>query len=618
MQRLEGSLVSIALAVSAIAAFTVPAFAGTAANPSVVSDVQASTDTYGASQPAPVQPNTEIEPSVAVNPGDSNDVVTAFQVGRVDSGGDADNGFGSSLDGGRTWTYGNLPGLTKAAPDPILVSGNCASDPGTAAPFDSASDAVVAFVKDPSGTAHGGYCAYVSSLVFDDTSCDPGAGGQNTGSLPSGMAISTSRDGGRTWTSTILESDTLGGLNDKNWIVADNGTGAGHHPGRVYVVWDRVDPVVYAYCDPDVTGPTAPRAGCDQVGNWSSANNNTFYTLFPGQGIGTMPVVLNNGDLGVMFTSLSANPCPVPASPSDQPQCSPGSSQIEYGVIPGAGSVAWPAPFPPTTFAPVTVASYMSNGVQYQRAGGLPQVAYDTTTGDVFIGWEDNRFRTDDGSAAGSGTSNQNDAVIAVSTPPAPGADAGTTWSAPIRVNPGPTNDHVDHWNTMIAVGADGILRVGYRQRTEPDPMTTSNMMTPGIDTYYQESRDQGATFSAPVKVNTAVSTDPQFGAFSRFTLVPPEGLFLGDYQELAAGGYDETYVVRDEAFAPRAGATCNTGFLTPMSCQNQQNFVAHLLPQAAASTPDSRFVPGFLLFGGTIVAVAWSLRRRGDARSRR
>ncbi|MBV8194077.1 MAG: hypothetical protein JOY80_00970 [Candidatus Dormibacteraeota bacterium] len=603
-----------AIAALGAAAITTSVAAYAPGGPAVVSDAQASADPYGGQTPPggnqdPVQPNTEIEPSVAVNPGDTNDVVTDFQVGRVDGGGDADNGFATSLSGGAvgSWVTGNLPGLTKAAPSPVLTPHLCATDTNPEA-FDRASDAVVTFGWDPTGKAHGGYIAYAQSLVFDDTTCS--AAGT---ALPSGMAINLSYDGGLSWTGgTILESDNVGGLNDKNWVLTDNGTGSGHHRGRVYVVWDREAPVVYSYCDPDVKGPTATAAGCDQPGNWTSVNNNSWYVLFPGQGIGTMPVVMNSGDLGVMFTSLSANPCSVSTS-TDQPNCNPGGNNIEFGVIPGAGTAVWPAAFPPSTFAPVTVDTLDSTGVQYQRAGGLPSVAYDTTTGDVVIGWEDNRFRTDGGATPGnSDTSQQNDAVISVSKPAIAGQDAGTTWSGAIRVNMGSTSDYVDHWNTMVAVGSDGIIRVGYRQRQEPaGGFTTATMMTPYIDTYYQESRNQGSTFTAPLLVDTAVSTDPQFGAFSRFTLSPPEGLFLGDYNELAAGGNDETYVVRDESFAPSPGATCNTGYLNPMQCQNQRTFVAHLLPESSAGTPDARFVPGLVLFGGAGGAILVGVRRR-------
>ena len=99
-----GARRTLVLLVSAtvLAAMSVmPPHAAIASGPSVVWDSQSSTYPYGTATPpggdqGAVQPNTEIEPSVAVNPGDANDVVTVFQVGRVDAGGDADNGFAAT------------------------------------------------------------------------------------------------------------------------------------------------------------------------------------------------------------------------------------------------------------------------------------------------------------------------------------------------------------------------------------------------------------------------------------------------------------------------------------------------------------------------------------------
>ena len=600
------------VAAAAVAGLQMPASAYAPGNPIVVSDKQAALDVYGqtVSPPivpgSPIQPNTLIEPSIAVNPGDHLDVVTDFQVGRVDGGGDADNGFGTSLDGGLTWTYGNLAGLTKLAPTP--VSSGIICPPNTsAAPFERASDAVVTFGKDPTGAAHGGYFAYAQSLVFDDTTCQ---------GLPSGMAINVSSDGGMTWTNALMvEADAGAGLNDKNWIVSDNAASptAGcpsstpcHHPGRTYIVWDRVATIDVAYCDPDSSVSGTFGTGCDKITNWSSVSGKAFFPLFPGQGIGTFPIVLNNGSLAIIYDSLTST-----CNPHEQPNCAVGGSNINWGEIPGMGVAVFPSPPAPFTFVPVPIAQYASNGIQFQRAGTLPQVAYDTVTGDAVAVWEDNRFRDDGGATPGlSDTSNQNDAVFSFSTPVA--GVPGASWSAPQRINQGPTNDFIDHWDTMIAIGPDGIWRAGYRQRYEPSGM---NARAPLIDTYYQESRDQGATWTAPLKVNTSITTDPQYGAFSR------NGLFLGDYQELAAGGNDETYVTRDESFAPLGTPSCITGtgqnFNTIASCQNQTTWVAHLLPQNANNIPDSRFIPAIVLVGGAVGVLVLRRRRRPVAPER-
>jgi hypothetical protein len=568
----------------ALAAFGVSARAYAPGNPVVVSDRQAALDDYDATTPpgggqSAVQPNTQIEPAIAVNPGDHNDVVTDYQVGRVDAGGDADNGFGTSLNGGLSWTYGNLPGLTKAAPTPVSSGVTCPTDL-TVSPYDRASDAVVTFGKDPTGQAHGGYFAYAQSLVFDDSTCS---------ALPSGMAINVSSDGGLTWSNALmLEGDAGGGLNDKNWVVSDNGTGLGHHPGRTYIVWDRVATVEIAYCDPDSPLSGTFGVGCDKIQNWSTVSGKIFQPIGAVQGIGSFPVVLNNGSLGVLYKSLTAAPC----SPNECEQGTIGIGSNQWTLIAGAGATPFGSALP-APLASTTVDSYQGGHVEFQRAGTLPQVAHDPVTDDLVAVWEDNRYRTDSAGAPG----NQNDAVAAVST------DMGATWSLPIRINQGPTGDQINHYNTTVAIGADGIWRVAYRQRNEAG----ITALTPGIDSYYQESRDQGATWTAPLKINTSSPvSDPQFGAFSR------GGLFQGDYEVIAAGGPDESYFTRDESFQlPGGPSTCTTNFSTPQPCQNQTTWVAHLLPQNTATTPDARFVPALVLVGGGAAMAVILVRRR-------
>src|SRR3954447_5806948 len=94
-----------------------------------------------------VQPDTQIEPSIAVNPNNPLNAVAAYQEGRIASGGDATNGFATTFDGGATWIHGELPALT--------------TYPGQHGVFERASDAVVAF--GPNNVV------YANSLVFDFT-----------------------------------------------------------------------------------------------------------------------------------------------------------------------------------------------------------------------------------------------------------------------------------------------------------------------------------------------------------------------------------------------------------------------------------------------------------------
>jgi hypothetical protein len=473
--------ISLLLAAAVLAA---PAAAQTA--PTLVRDVKTGMwkgGTRDASAPVAdyVQPDTEIEPSIAVNPNDPNNAVAVYQEGRIDSGGDATNGYATTFDGGRTWQYGELPGLT--------------TFPGQGGSFDRASDAVVAFGPDN--------LVYANSLVFDS----------ETDATRSGITVNVSKDGGRTWSPPVaFQDDNVGGTNDKNWIVVDNGDGPGHHKGRVYVVWDRVAPIVYDYCDHD----------CDQLANWLPTLQTIDPVAFPGQGLGAYPVVTDDGGLAMALTMLGGA---LPVSPfvTDQPEPEEYeglATQQAIMLAPGAGSTPWPAPLAWTP--PAQVAFSETRGQPAQRGPeGIPSLTVNRKTGTLHYVWDDGR-----------GREHANDVVISSST------DGGATWSKPAPVNPGPRDDFVDHYGATIDSGSDGTLHVAYRVRDEAEPFS------PYIDSYYQESKDDGKTWSAPLKVNRKPS-DMRYGAFSR------SGTFEGDYDQIASMG-GSTYFVRCQG-APAA-----------------------------------------------------------------
>src|SRR4051812_17891000 len=299
-----------------------------------------------------VQPDTQIEPSIAVNPHDRCNVVTAYQEGRVASGGDATNGYATSFNCGTTWTHGELPGLTHYG------QGTSKSQGGV---FERASDAVVAF--GPNNTV------YANSLIFSQS---------ETNGLRSGMAVNVSKDGGKTWgPPVVFQDDNLGGFNDKNWIVVDNSDAPGHHLGRVYVVWDRVAPVVYDYCDHD----------CDQLSNWLPDLQTIDPVAFPAQGIGAYPFILKGGGLGMVIETTT------PGVPTGADEPEPGSSDDHVFLeAPAAGQEPYPAPL--VWSPPIHISANKSNGIPAQRASdGLPAAASDPKSGALYAVWDDGRFR---------------------------------------------------------------------------------------------------------------------------------------------------------------------------------------------------------------------------------
>jgi hypothetical protein len=484
-----------------------------------------------AAHPQVIQPDTQIEPSIAVNPQKPLNAVAGFQEGRVAGGGDETNGYATTFDGGKTWQYGELPGLT------YLVGGS---------PFDRASDAAIAFGPDN--------LVYANSLVFNDST---------GGGTHSGIATNVSKDGGATWSAPVfLENDNIQGSNDKNWITVDNSSASGHHKGRVYVTWDRGSPVVYSYCD----------ANCDQLSNWLplTAAPIQFYPLSPGQGISSTPLVLLDGSLGVAFTS---------------------GANVVWALALNAGMVPYPAPltFTQTT---ITVATQTTRPIRYQRScdSVLIMADVDPVTGKIYITWSDSRFRTESPSVV-------EDPVIVSST-----NNDGLTWGPVQRIDyNAATNDYVNRYCAAVAVGTDSVVHVMWRQRQE-DANAAGNGSTfsPTIDTFYQESHDAGATFTAPLMVDTSQSTNFYYGAFSR------SGLFEGDYNQLGTSG-PYTYIVREEAYPTSAGeppglkfsggvytadtsACPNPAAPTPgcLTHLHQRTWVAVLGPQLATNVPET------------------------------
>jgi hypothetical protein len=187
---------TLALAGLGIAA---PALAAPSGPPAVLHVGQIGRQTVAAH--GNCEPDTLVEPDIAVSPFNTKIEVAVAHDCRFASGGAVDIFYAWTHDGGAHWNQSRLPGLTRA------VGGT----------YDRASDPVVAFGADGS--------VYVSSLVFD-TGC------------PTGVAVSRSTDGGATFANPVYaqQSTTCGVSDDKNWLVTDTQPNSPFF-GRIYQFW---------------------------------------------------------------------------------------------------------------------------------------------------------------------------------------------------------------------------------------------------------------------------------------------------------------------------------------------------------------------------------------------
>ncbi|MEU8434671.1 hypothetical protein AB0F18_17445 [Streptomyces sp. NPDC029216] len=135
-----------------------------------------------------------------------NTVLAVAQNGRFFSGGASGLGFARSGDGGTTWTRGTLPGIT-------VYQGGA---------FSRVSDPSVAY-----DARHGTWL--VAGLALNSTS------GGVTGA---GVTVSRSTTGGSSWANPVRAVGFNGPNYDKSWIVCDNTTTSPFY-GRCYIESDQ-------------------------------------------------------------------------------------------------------------------------------------------------------------------------------------------------------------------------------------------------------------------------------------------------------------------------------------------------------------------------------------------
>jgi hypothetical protein len=371
----------------------------------------------------------------------------------------------ASFDGGCTWTDGGvLPGFR----------------PGV-----TTSDVSIAFGQRND--------VYVAVLYAD------GAGGGEYGYRDSGIAVSASHDGGRTFGLPVFvaRDPTGASFADKPWIAVDQT--AGPHSGSVYIVWsDDHDGICDGGgCKQDVAFSRSTDGGKTFLPMRLVEGDAPFCTNpAPGRAptslrcdaaLGTVPVVEPDGTLVVVYAYEDLlNTRTVPTR--------------MLALASRDGGDTWTSPALIATVADI----YGIFRPQHYRNASLPALACDPITGQLYIAWSDK----------GNG-----DADVLLST----SHDEGQSWTAPLRVNDDPLADGANQFQPQLAVAPDGVVSVSFFD-TRNDPQRG------WLDVYLAQSIDHGVSMLPNVRVTTQ-TWNPAAGA-----PVDSSGLqFIGDYQGLAA-----------------------------------------------------------------------------------
>jgi hypothetical protein len=288
-------------------------------------------------------------------------------------------------------------------------------------------------------------------------------------------------------------------FNDKESITADPVVA-----GTAYVVWDRlkapsftVDAILRAHA---FRGPTWFSKTTDGGNTWSTAR-----PIFdPGQNSQTIGnVVVVNPRTGTLYDFFEQ------VSTTGSPKFTPRG--ISVGFIKSAdGGNTWSGASTVSAQDTVLTPTDPNTGERLRTGAGLPSVAIDPATGQLYVVWEDARFTS----------TGVNHIVISTS------ADGGTTWSAPAPVD-GNTPDNRPAFTPTVAVNSAGAVAVTYYDLRNLAAGDTTTLPT---DLWLVTSTNHGATFPNVNETHVA-------GSFDLKTAPNAGGFFLGDYQALGVTG---------------------------------------------------------------------------------
>jgi BNR repeat-like domain len=279
-----------------------------------------------------VAANSEVEPTVALDPTRTGTIVAAWQQDRWTNGAAHGLVVATSSDAGATWRR-QEPAFSACAPA------------GGAFPA-RVSDPWLSF--GPSGTA------FLSGLSVTQPN-------------ESWVTVSRSRDGGRTWSTPIAvtKSDSVKAYNDKESVTADP-----RRPGRAYLVWDRSGGgETESNQQPGSEGSVMLATTADDGASWTAAR--AIATL-AGTPVGNEVAVLPDGSLVDVFVLAPASQQAAPA---------------ETAIRSTDGGVTWSEPQTIATLSGRAVIGSQPPGIR--GGGGLPDVALDARSGTIYAAWTD-------------------------------------------------------------------------------------------------------------------------------------------------------------------------------------------------------------------------------------
>jgi hypothetical protein len=495
-------------------------------------------------------PNTELEPWVARNPANPDNMIGGFQQDRWSDGGAKGLVAAYSFNDGLKWDNVALP-FSKCAipaygPAPCPTNGVGSPVPCTM-PYDRASDPWVDV--GPDGRA------YQVSISFNAN--------DNNNAL--GATVST--DGGVTWGLTTevvhdVDSDPLFPFNDKESVTADP-----VKPGTAYVVWDRL---VLVNCGSTANTFAQPQAADDRVWHPRSRGSETGEALDCFEGPTFFSKTVDGGHTWSPARQIVSN-LPDEQTISNQIVVDPRTGRLYdfYIYFPNV------PPFTPeirtvysndggTTWSPQqfvntneTVGIHdPQNPDAFARTGDIiPEPAIDPATGQLYVVWQDGRYNENE----------QDDVLVSTSVQ---GGLTGT-WTVPQRIDL--PADRAG-FTPGIKVNDRGQLGVDYYSLRHPD-------LGPDVwpvDRYLRIS-DGPAVVSTPTPGQAPVAAidfdTPTHvtGPFNMLMAPDAGGFFVGDYESMVIdrdGRRFHTYFAQtncDTTNCPAVGyAAPATGTFTP------------------------------------------------------